>query len=183
MYVCGFSGHWKIFNGNEIAAIFANYLWTKQSGPNRAMVRTHVSSRFLEQMARAEGFTCCSTETGFKNLANCALELKKQGFTVIMAYEEAIGSPLRFLRMQGYMIGEMVWDKDGLSALLLAYAIVLELYSRSATLGSYLDGIYQKYCLELDATLDMDSLASTTLTIFVALQHKSTTHIKRLDRS
>lgn len=45
-------------------------------------------------------------KSGFKNIGNEAIRLKNFGFDVVFAYEEALG----------YMIGDRILDKDGISA-------------------------------------------------------------------
>ena len=55
------------------------------------MLSTAVSSKALKAMAAAEGFRFEETLTGFKWLGNAAARLEAEGFTVLFAYEEAIG--------------------------------------------------------------------------------------------
>jgi phosphomannomutase len=46
------------------------------------MLASSVSSKFLANMAAAEGFRFEETLTGFKWLGNRALQLQQEGFTV-----------------------------------------------------------------------------------------------------
>jgi len=59
-------------------------------------------------MCCAAVLLCCSMPccAGFKWLGNEALKLEAQGYTVLFAYEEAIG----------FMMGQIEHDKDGISA-------------------------------------------------------------------
>jgi phosphomannomutase len=103
------SGSTRILTGNEIAALLADYLLLQQTPSDRAgiaMVRSTVSSRFLSSMGKREGFQVEETLTGFKWLSFGAANLAKDGKTCLLAYEEALG----------YMIGNGVRDKDGVSA-------------------------------------------------------------------
>ena len=56
------------------------------------MIASTVSSKILQSMADIEGFNFVETLTGFKWMANKAVELKNLGKTVLLTYEEAIGS-------------------------------------------------------------------------------------------
>lgn len=90
------SQEWRIFTGNEIAAIMASYLWSKRrndiSNDKYAVLASCVSSGLLRKMASIEGFRFFETSTGFKYLGNRALELSKgQGLHILLATEEAIG--------------------------------------------------------------------------------------------
>ena len=55
------------------------------------MIASTVSSKILRSMATAEGFSFVETLTGFKWMANKAADLERQGKTVLLAFEEAIG--------------------------------------------------------------------------------------------
>mmetsp|Transcript_17283 Transcript_17283/g.16933 ORF Transcript_17283/g.16933 Transcript_17283/m.16933 type:complete len:523 (-) Transcript_17283:420-1988(-) len=101
-------GEWKIFKGDEIGAILANFLFQthKRKGEDVskfAMVASTVSSKLLQKMAEIEGFRFEETLTGFKWIANKAMELDDQGYHTIFSYEEAIG----------FCCGNLVRDKDG----------------------------------------------------------------------
>jgi phosphomannomutase len=73
------------------------------------------------------------TLTGFKHLGNLAWRLEREeGKKVLFAFEEAIG----------FMVGTTVFEKDGLSALLLAYYLVDSL---DCSLSQYLMAVYGKY--------------------------------------
>ena len=56
--------------------------------PSKAvMISSTVSSKFLESMAKKEGFIFEETLTGFKWMANRGLELQEQGHQVLFAFE------------------------------------------------------------------------------------------------
>lgn len=89
---------WKIFSGNEIASIFAHYIWAEFRRTNPSvdpqdcyMLTTSVSTRLLKKMAQVEGFMVEATFTGFKNIGNLAHQLHSSGKHVLFAFEEAIG--------------------------------------------------------------------------------------------
>ena len=132
---------WKVFTGNEIAAMFIYFLWDeyKKTGANSSdcfILTTSVSSRLIKRMAQIEGFNVEATFTGFKNIGNLANSLHNKGKTVIFAFEEAIG----------FMIGKIAWEKDGISSLNLACRIAELLYTkRKMRFADYLEEVYNKY--------------------------------------
>lgn len=149
---------WKIFTGNEIAVLFADYLWRRRhvldafrsssadstgQSESYVMLSSCVSSSFLHAMGQKEGFAVVKTLTGFKHLANKAQQLERPGasspstaYRVLLAYEEAIG----------FMIGNgLVWDKDGVSALVLALHLVAECRAQGISLRERLYSLYARY--------------------------------------
>lgn len=140
-------GGWHIFTGNEIALILADHLWRHRGllfpdAREFSMVRSCVSSRQLCAMGGKEGFQVVETLTGFKHLSNAAQKLEQASVggqsshhKVLLAYEEAIG----------YMVNTAVWDKDGISALLLMKIVVDQLQSRGRTLREHLTDLCRQY--------------------------------------
>lgn len=96
-----------------------------------AMVASTVSSKLIGAMAAKEGFKFVESLTGqctmainvrvkvelfigFKYIGNAARTLEAEGYNVLFGYEEAIG----------FMLGEEVRDKDGVSATVSALRVV-----------------------------------------------------------
>jgi len=137
------NGEWKIFTGDEIGAILAYFLFQdhKRRGDDvskMAMVASTVSSKMLKRMAEVEGFRFEETLTGFKWIANKAMDLDNQGYHTIFSYEEAIG----------FCCGSLVRDKDGVSAAAVASQLYAQLCANSTSDGlinDYLQTIYKKY--------------------------------------
>ncbi|KAI9228661.1 MAG: hypothetical protein DHS80DRAFT_27184 [Piptocephalis tieghemiana] len=109
-------GRWRTLTGNQIGILLAMG-WVQDlgikggqgegEGKGLAMVASAVSSKMLERVAKVEGFHFEERLTGFKWIGNGVIDLRHQGYKVPFAYEEAIG----------FMCGEIVPDKDGVSAL------------------------------------------------------------------
>lgn len=153
------SSGWKVFTGNEIAAMFAMFLWEDRPS-NLApkdcyMLTTTVSSRLIQKMAQKEGFNVKSTFTGFKNIGNLAADLKAQGKHIVFAFEEAIG----------FMIGETVWEKDGISSLNLACRMAAQLYAEGKSFVDYLQEVHDKYgrMLQLNSYYYITSLETSKI--------------------
>ena len=90
----------------------------------------------LKAVAKAEGCIYQDTLTGFKWLGDAAIALRKKGVPVIFSYEEALG----------YCIGDVVNDKDGVSAA----AVFLEMagclkVEQGRTVKDQLQHLYTKY--------------------------------------
>ena len=98
------SGRWHLLSGNEVGVLLGWFLhaqWRAQgAGKPAAMLASAVSSRMLASMARqlAPPVAFEETLTGFKWLANHALRWEVKGYHVLLAYEEAIGTPGRGAR-------------------------------------------------------------------------------------
>ncbi|XP_017039307.1 glucose 1,6-bisphosphate synthase [Drosophila ficusphila] len=136
-------GRWKIFNGNEIAALLGwwaleNYK-TRTPKPivsNCVMISTLISSRILSAMARIEGFVFVEGWPSFPWMAHRALELQKSGRTVLFAFEDCFG----------YMFGMSLPDKDGIGAAMQLASMACYLRStRNVTLIEKLREIYETY--------------------------------------
>lgn len=135
------------------------------------MLASTVSSKMLKKMANVEGFYYEETLTGFKWLGNKAIDLGQQEYEVLFAYEEAIG----------FMIGHIVKDKDGISALATFAELVVQLDKRGLMISEYLEELHNKYVqvifiiiLEIFLMMEffsfylgMDSSLVTILILFV----------------
>ncbi|KAL1494311.1 hypothetical protein ABEB36_009928 [Hypothenemus hampei] len=140
------TGEWKIFNGNELGALFGWWMLRcyKKSNPNAPldkvyMISSTVSSMILKTMAKAEGFCFIDTLTGFKWIANKVIDLEKEGYSVIFCFEEAIG----------FMCDTKVLDKDGVSALAHFSCLTNHVYGNNGQLIDKLEEIYNIHGLHL----------------------------------
>lgn len=89
------------------------------------MCQSLVSSRMLAEIGRVEGFRVDETLTGFKWIGTRAKHLHDLGYNVLLAYEESIG----------YCCGNVVFDKDGISALAVFAELIVHVYSGGGTSG------------------------------------------------
>ncbi|XP_074029309.1 phosphoglucomutase 2 [Leptinotarsa decemlineata] len=136
------TGEWKVFTGNELGTLFGWWMLFcfKKRFPNEPlnnvyMISSTVSSMILKTMSKAEGFQFIDTLTGFKWIGNKALDLEREGKTVIFCFEEAIG----------FMCSTEVVDKDGVSAAFQLTTMASYLYNENKTLTEKLDEIYLNY--------------------------------------
>eukprot|EP00743_Colponemidia_sp_Colp-15_P004496 GILK01004848.1.p1 GENE.GILK01004848.1~~GILK01004848.1.p1 ORF type:complete len:617 (-),score=128.04 GILK01004848.1:158-1951(-) len=136
------NGQWKIFTGNEIASLLGWWMFEcyKQNFPQSdnsklAIVASTVSSKFLKALAEKEGMRFDETLTGFKWMSNKTIELESEGYTVLFSFEEAIG----------FCIGNLVRDKDGVSAAGAFAEMTVQLARQQITLSGKLEQLYQRY--------------------------------------
>ncbi len=134
-------GDYQMLSGNQIGILLGA---DAMLGPQRvAVATTVVSSRMLGAMARAQGCLYFETLTGFKWIANTALDAEKAHPDVPFAfgYEEALG----------YTVGTLVRDKDGISALVLFAEMAADLKAHGATVLDLLEELYRMHGLYLTA--------------------------------
>lgn len=109
----------------------------KDSGKDkRLVISTLVSTPLLGKIAEDLGVRYEETLTGFKWIANRAMELEaKEQTRFVFGFEEALGSTT----------AEVVRDKDGISAALVFAWLASQLRSQGKTIGDRLDEIAQKF--------------------------------------
>lgn len=143
-------GGWKVFSGNELAALLGWWMFVhwKEAHPDPAdlqklfMISTTVSSKILQALARIEGFHFEETLPGFKWIGNRIHELSKAGNSVIFAFEESIG----------FLCGGSIPDKDGVSAAAVVAEMATFLHNKSLSLNQQLLNIYHTYGPHLSQT-------------------------------
>nr|XP_054507088.1 glucose 1,6-bisphosphate synthase isoform X2 [Agelaius phoeniceus] len=144
------NGCWKVFTGNELAALFGWWMFScwKEHCPQDAdvsnvyMLATTVSSKILRAIALKEGFHFEETLPGFKWIGSRVKNLLDNGKEVLFAFEESIG----------FMCGTSVLDKDGVSAAVVIAEMATYLQSQSLTLAQKLVDIYELYGYHISKT-------------------------------
>jgi len=134
------NGQWRLFTGNEIGSLLGYHLWEVEGqnapeGQKFCMVSSAVSSKALGAMAAREGFVFLEALTGFKWLSHVALQARSDGIKPLVTFEEAIG----------FMLADVVYDKDGISAAAVAAEMVAKCYQSGMTLGQRLSQFYDTY--------------------------------------
>ena len=104
------TGTWQQLTGNEVGALFAYYLLVDAPDAqtnNRVALTTIVSSPLLSTLAQSLGVHYEEVLTGFKWIANRAIDLlASDNKQFVFGYEEALG----------YTVSTVVRDKDGVSS-------------------------------------------------------------------
>ncbi|KLV06943.1 phosphoglucomutase [Photobacterium aquae] len=128
-------GEYKMLTGDQVGVLLGHYLLTHSVPEQQLVGTTIVSSSLLEKIATALEAGFYKTLTGFKWLTNVAMEQQTQEQQFLFAYEEALG----------YTVGNTVWDKDGLSALVAFAQMTAELAANGHTVWDRLESIYREH--------------------------------------
>jgi phosphomannomutase len=133
-------GRYVQLTGNQVGVLLGHYLLTE--GPatsgERFVIASLVSSPMLGVVARALGVRYEETLTGFKWIANRAMEIEREsGARFVFGFEEALG----------YTVGSAVRDKDGISAAVLAAELCAVRRAEGKTLLDELDALARRHGL------------------------------------
>jgi phosphomannomutase len=133
--------------GNQVGVLLGHYLLTgglqdedraATTGGEPLVIASIVSSPMLGVIARELGAHYEEVLTGFKWIANRAMDLEKErGLRFVFGFEEALG----------YTVGDLVRDKDGISAAVLFAELVATVRSRKSTVLAHLESLYRRYGL------------------------------------
>ncbi|GGF44966.1 phospho-sugar mutase [Echinicola rosea] len=132
-------GEYELLNGNHTGSILTYYLlnqWREHGlfTGEQFMVNTIVTTELIEEICRGFNIPCYRVLTGFKNIAAIIRELegKKQ---FVGGGEESYG----------FLVGDAVRDKDGVSACAMLAEVVAYYKEKGMTLFDVLAEIYQEY--------------------------------------
>lgn len=134
-------GEYQMLTGDQVGSLFGYYLLSKTEASKQLVGNTIVSSTLLSKIARSMGAEYYQTLTGFKWLTNIAMQKQTAEKQFLFAYEEALG----------YTVGNKVWDKDGLSALVAFAQLTAELKSQGKTVWDQLEEIYRQHGMYVNA--------------------------------
>jgi phosphomannomutase len=134
--------------GNQVGVLLGHYILTgglesmdravaSPKGPP-LVIASLVSSPMLGVVAGALGAQYDEVLTGFKWIANRAMDRKaRRGEHFVFGFEEALG----------YTVGELVRDKDGISAAVVFAELTAVLRAKKTTVLAHLEALYRKYGL------------------------------------
>ncbi|MBC7792599.1 MAG: phospho-sugar mutase [Clostridia bacterium] len=128
-------GTYRMLTGDQVGVLLGDDLMASSKMPNGVVACSIVSSRMLGFMARSRKIDFFETLTGFKWIANGAIERRGRGQNFLFGYEEALG----------YTVGELVRDKDGVSAIVAFAEMVAASKARGETLWARLDALYREH--------------------------------------
>ncbi|MDT2761822.1 phospho-sugar mutase [Aerococcus urinaeequi] len=134
-------------SGNQIGALFADYLTNQSEASKGVIIKTIVTNEFGANIAKIRGFNILETLTGFKYIGELMnqFEQDNQLDNYILGYEESYG----------YLADTHARDKDGISSAMLLAAIASELLLENKTLIDRLNELYTEFGYYLD---DLDAL-------------------------
>jgi phosphomannomutase len=167
-------GALRMLTGNEVGVLLGHFMLTQVKTQNPLVVTTIVSSAQLKAIAAAKGARYEETLTGFKWIANKAMELKPQGINFVMGYEEALG----------YTVGDVVRDKDGVGTAVVVADMAAWCKSRGTTLLGYLEEVQREHGLfvasQFNATLAGTSGAAIIKSVMEAFRSQPIANIGTL---
>nr|CAJ2472244.1 unnamed protein product [Leishmania braziliensis] len=170
---------WHVLTGNEIGALLGWWAmerarWKGIALDHCLLMSTVVSSCILKTMTLKEGAQYSETLTGFKFIGNKAMERRaREGLQTLFAYEEAIG----------FMWGDRVMDKDGVTAAVVVADLACYLRKeRHCSLLEHLQSLYRQYGYHFTynsyvTTDDPAKIALLLQSIRTAVSGKYPTHV------
>ncbi|MGK4003797.1 phospho-sugar mutase [Sorangium sp. So ce1036] len=135
-------GHVQL-TGNQVGVLLGHYLLTAgqaqgDAGAGRVVLASCVSTPMLGAIAAALRVHYEETLTGFKWIANRAMDIERStGARFVFGFEEALG----------YTIGSVVRDKDGISAAVLLAELAAVRKAEGKTLLDELQALTRAYGL------------------------------------
>ncbi len=166
-------GKHVLHSGNEVGLLLADHLLDQAPRDGKNVVLSSiVSSPLIEKIAKAHGAHWEPTLTGFKWIANRAIELAQtRGLRFVFGFEEALG----------YTVGTLVRDKDGISAAALAARVACHHKRAGRTLFEALTELYRKHGLfesrQVSLTLPGSEGLRKMAAVMDALRANSPRHI------
>ncbi|WP_437923242.1 phospho-sugar mutase [Sorangium sp. So ce291] len=138
-------GEYAQLTGNQVGVLLGHYLLTEgraQGGggahERRLVLASCVSTPMLGAIAAALGVHYEETLTGFKWIANRAMDIERStGARFVFGFEEALG----------YTIGSVVRDKDGISAAAVLAELAAVRKAEGKTLLDELEALTRRYGL------------------------------------
>ncbi|XQP55603.1 MAG: phospho-sugar mutase [Mycoplasmoidaceae bacterium] len=124
------TNRWRFLNGNEMGVIFAHYILNRKQFTDKTplIITTHVSTSYIDRVAKRYHAEVKRTKTGFKWMSNMIDNLPSK-YQFILGFEEAIGS----------LTHTVCRDKDAFGAILLA----LEIYDQG---NAYFPDLHDYLC-------------------------------------
>lgn len=134
-------GKFFLLTGNQIGALLLNYILLrhKERGDlpsNGAVVKTIVTTKLADKIARSYGMTVFDVLTGFKFIGEKIKEWEQSGeYTFMFGYEESYG----------YLSGTHARDKDAVVASMLFAEMVCYYQYKGRKLCDVLQQIFKTY--------------------------------------
>jgi phosphomannomutase len=146
---------WSVFSGDQVGALIGSYLLEKtavEPGPERRLVATTVvSSTLLGKIAAAAGARYAETLTGFKWIVRAGQGVPGSRF--LFGYEEALG----------YAVGDVVRDKDGISAALTVLSLAAAARAAGQSLWDRWDALEAVHGVHLTAQVTLHAPAPAAI--------------------
>jgi phosphomannomutase len=140
-------GAWRVLSGDQVGALIGSYLLERTAAEaeagQRLVVTTVVSSTLLGKIAVAAGARYAETLTGFKWIVRAGQGVP--GRRILFGYEEALG----------YAVGDVVRDKDGISAALALLSLATTARAAGQSLLDRWDALEGEHGVHLTAQVTL----------------------------
>jgi phosphoglucomutase len=144
--------------GNQMGVLLLDYIIRTRRAmgtlpENAAVIKTIVSTTMAREVAERNGVHTDETFTGFKYMAKKLGEYEKAGsYSYLLAFEESYG----------YMMGDYVRDKDGVTASMLITEMAASYFRQGMSLLDAMDALYARYGWFGEQTLNLVMPAGRT---------------------
>ncbi len=132
-------GEFELLNGNQTGTLLTYYLLSKWKEAGKLdgkqfMVNTIVTTELINRIAEGFGVKCFNVLTGFKNIAAIIRDLEGKE-TFVGGGEESYG----------YLVGDFVRDKDGVSACAMVAEAIAYYKTQGKSVFEVLAEVYEKF--------------------------------------
>lgn len=144
-------GEYRTITGNQMGALLMDYIIgartrTGTMPAKPAMLSTIVSTGLARRICEQNNIHYDETFTGFKFMAEKLAEYKRNGsYEYLLAFEESYG----------YMMGDYVRDKDGVTASMMIAEMAAYYDGLGMTLLDALRALYEKYGYYTERTVNI----------------------------
>ena len=135
------NGNYVLVSGNQMGALLADYVLLSKKEFNKmpanpVLIRSIVTSPFVDAIAKSYGVTTREVLTGFKWIAFEEGEMEAKGVEhYVFGLEESYG----------YLVETACRDKDGVSAAAMCAEMTLYWASKGKSLLEHLNDLYKKH--------------------------------------
>ncbi len=142
-------GEYELLNGNQTGTLLVYYLLSRKQELGLLtgkdfMVNTIVTTELINKIAEGFGVPCFNVLTGFKNIA--AIIREKEGKEQFLA-----GGEESF----GFLVGDFVRDKDGVSACALVAEAIAYYKTQGKNVFEVLAEVYQRFGFYKEALISV----------------------------
>jgi len=86
------TNRWRFLNGNEMGIIYTHYILKRKEYEKKPYIlSTHLSTNYIDRIAKRYNASVIRTKTGFKWMCNLIDKFEHEG-RLVVAFEEAIGA-------------------------------------------------------------------------------------------
>ena len=146
------------FSGNQIGLVLFYYIYISKKNKNILpenfiVIKSFVSTKLINLIAKQENFQVIEVPTGFKNIAQEILKLEQNNLLskFIFGFEES----------NGYLCHTHARDKDAVSASLLLCEAVSYFKNQNLNLINILENLYKKYGYFGEKTISININSNT----------------------